>query len=130
MSTDSPVVITIGDNAFEVSAGFLETLDELAFLIHAHSRAEVIQQAVALLYLLGRERHEKRVQTFMHYPDGAMKMLQFWKNAQPLHDVNRAQPSIAQSSDALDPEFERYREAMPAYKKQIPLTKLGEAAND
>lgn len=115
MSEDCPLIITVGDDSFEVSPGFLETLDEIGFLIRTNSRAEVIQQAVVLLYLLGRERHEKQAQTYMHYPNGAMRMLHFWKDAASpaLHDVNK---KITPTKVELDPAFEHYQRAMPDYK--------------
>ena len=120
MSDGCPTLITIGNDTFSVGPGFLETLDEIGFVIRTNSRAEVLQQAIALLYLLSRERHEKQVQTFMHYPNGGMRMLQFWKTAaRPnLHAVNRSEPSVPVETQALDPAFEQYRQAMPDFRQQ------------
>jgi hypothetical protein len=114
---DEPTQITIGNERFNVSPGFLETLDEIGFVIRTNSRAEVLQQAVALLYLLSRERHEKQVQTFMHYPNGGMRMLQFWKTAArpTLQAVGSAVPSAPVNPKELDPAFEKYRQAMPDF---------------
>lgn len=121
MNEDCPTLITIGTDTFTVGSGFLEMLDEIGFVIGTNSRAEVLQQAMALLYLLSRERHEKQVQTFMHYPDGGMRMLHFWKTASrpKLHVVGSgAVPSAPTSPKELDPAFEKYRQAMPDFKQQ------------
>ena len=118
--SDCPTLITIGHDTFSVSPGFLETLDEIGFVIRTNSRAEVLQQAIALLYLLSRERHEKQVQTFMHYPNGGMRMLQFWKTAArpTLHAVDRQEPRVPVEKETLDPAFEQYRQAMPDFRQQ------------
>ena len=120
MSDDGPTLITIGTDTFSVSPGFLETLDEIGFVIRTNSRAEVLQQAIALLYLLSRERHEKQAQTFMHYPNGGMRMLQFWKTAArpKLHAVANSEPSDPVETQTLDPAFEQYRQAMPDFRQQ------------
>ena len=120
MNDECPTLITIGTDTFNVSPGFLETLDEIGFAIRTNSRAEVLQQAVALLYLLSRERHENQVQTFMHYPNGSMRMLQFWKTAErpKLYAVGSTVPSAWAGLKDVDPTFERYRQAMPDFKQQ------------
>ena len=120
MSEVCPTLITIGTDTFNVSPGFLETLDEIGFVIRTNSRAEVLQQAIALLYLLSRERHENQVQTFMPYPNGGMRMLQFWKTAErpKLHAVGSAVPSAPVNPQELDPAFEKYRQAMPEFRQQ------------
>ena len=124
MSEACPTTITIGGESFHVSPQFLETLDEIGFAIRTNSRAEVLQQAVVLLYLLSRERHEHQVQTYMHYPNGGMRLLQFWRNpeAPKLHSVGgsgHAPVSVpaAPAKAALDPAFEHYREAMPEFRQ-------------
>lgn len=120
MSDSCPTLITIGTDTFNVSPGFLETLDEIGFVIRTNSRAEVLQQAIALLYLLSRERHENQVQTFMHYPNGGMRMLQFWKTASKpkLQAVGSAVPSAPVDPKELDPAFEKYRQAIPEFRQQ------------
>ncbi len=117
-----PTTITIGGESFHVSPQFLETLDEIGFVIRTNSRAEVLQQAVVLLYLLSRERHEHQVQTYMHYPNGGMRMLQFWRNPekpklQAVGGSGHAAAPAAPQKASLDPAFEHYREAMPEFKQ-------------
>lgn len=122
MSEKCPTTITIGGESFHVSPQFLETLDEIGFAIRTNSRAEVLQQAVVLLYLLSRERHEHQVQTYMHYPNGGMRLLQFWRNPetpklQAVGGSQQKQAPRAPAKAALDPAFEHYREAMPEFRQ-------------
>lgn len=121
MTTPGPMLITIGDDVFEVSPGFLETLDEIGFVINSNSRAQTLQQSLALMYLLSRERRERHVQTFMHYPDGGMRMVQFWQNATrpKLHAVGSIpSPTVPEPKPYLDPGLEKFRKPMPEYQAQ------------
>lgn len=121
MTTPSPMLITIGQDVFEVSPGFLETLDEIGFVINSRSRAQTLQQALALMYLLARERRERQVQTFMHYPDGGMRMVQFWQTASrpKLHAVGSTpSPTVPEPKPYLDPGLEKFRTPMPEFQEQ------------
>ena len=71
--------LIIDGESFSVSPGFLETLDEIAFANRYHGRAETLQQAVTLLYLLSREHHEHDTLAVLQYPDGTKTNIQFVK---------------------------------------------------
>ena len=110
--------LILDGEVFDISSGVLETLDEIGYSINCTTRADVLQQAITLLYLLSRERHEKQVKTFMHYPNGGMKLLQFWKNAsQPkLHAVGSI-PDVASNETVTHSEFEDYRVPMKTWQE-------------
>ena len=105
--------LIIDGESFLVSPGFLETLDEIAFANRYHGRAETLQQAVTLLYLLSREHHEHDTLAVLQYPDGTKTNIQFVKpKERPVF-----QPVSQMAPPSVDASMAEYRQAMPAYQQ-------------
>ena len=105
--------LSIDGESFSVSPGFLETLDEIAFANRYHGRAETLQQAVTLLYLLSREHHEHDTLAVLQYPDGTKTNIQFVKpKERPVF-----QPVSQMAPPSVDASMAEYRQAMPAYQQ-------------
>jgi hypothetical protein len=105
--------LIIDGESFSVSPGFLETLDEIAFANRYHGRAETLQQAVTLLYLLSREHHEHDTLAVLQYPDGTKTNIQFVKpKGRPVF-----QPVSQMAPPSVDASMAEYRQAMPAYQQ-------------
>ena len=105
--------LIIDGESFSVSPGFLETLDEIAFANRYHGRAETLQQAVTLLYLLSREQHEHNTIAVLQYPDGTKTNIQFAKpKERPVF-----QPVSQMTPPSVDDTMQNYRQAMPTYQQ-------------
>ena len=105
--------LNIDGESFSVSPGFLETPDEIAFANRYHGRAETLQQAVTLLYLLSREHHEHDTLAVLQYPDGTKTNIQFVKpKERPVF-----QPVSQMAPPSVDASMAEYRQAMPAYQQ-------------
>ena len=105
--------LIIDGESLSVSTGYLETLDEIAFANRYHGRAETLQQAVTLLYLLSREHHEHDTLAVLQYPDGTKTNIQFVKpKERPVF-----QPVSQMAPPSVDASMAEYRHAMPAYQQ-------------
>ena len=115
--------LIIDGESFSVSPGFLETLDEIAFANRYHGRAETLQQAVTLLYLLSREHHEHDTLAVLQYPDGTKTNIQFVKpKERPVF-----QPVSQMAPPSVDASMAEYRQAMPAYQQSPDYQAVNES---
>ena len=113
--------LIIDGESFFVNSKFMETLDEIAFINRYASRADVLQHAITMLYVLSREGHEHQALAMLQYPNGHQCHLQF---ANPVERPT-FHPAATLPLPQID-HFETYQNAMPSYAS----SPAGQVAND